>query len=418
MTFRLYYDDSFVSEFSATVLRCHALPAEKGSARFQVTLEQTAFYPTSGGQPHDTGTLGDAKVMDVVESDAGEILHITDAPLPAGPIRGAIDWPRRWDHMQQHTGQHLLSAAFVELFGAQTVSFHLGRETSSIDVALPELTASQGSDAERLTNSIIFDNRAVKAVYGTEAQLHAMGIRKAVNAEIARRAGPGGVLRAIEIENFDRQPCGGTHVARTGQVGVLLLRKVEKQKQNMRVEFVCGERAARAARADFHTLGEAARLLSCAPAELAEIVAKQSGECNQSRRELQDLQHRLAVLQAGELLEQEGAPPGGAPRWIARRLEGENSAAYLRMLATALAAHAGVVSLLVAESGAFACAKHSAVPGDLGAAVRRALQAVGGKGGGARDFAQGSLESVSGWQEFAGRVRTVFDDASSLRARG
>ena len=212
MTERLYYEDSFLREFEAEVLSCEAVRPEgiRGAenARWQVVLDRTAFYPTSGGQPHDTGTLGGAAVVEVLERDDKTVAHLTDKQVPTGPVRGAVDWERRFDHMQQHTGQHLLSAAFLELFNFPTVSFHLGREVSTIDLAAPGLDARLMEQAERRANGIIFEDRAVRVSFGTAEQLAEAGVRKAVERE--------GILRAIEIEGFDRQPCGGTHVARTG----------------------------------------------------------------------------------------------------------------------------------------------------------------------------------------------------------
>jgi len=240
MTERLYYEDSFLREFEAEALSCEAARPERSrgaeNARWQVVLDRTAFYPTSGGQPHDTGTLGGAAVVEVLERDDQTLVHLTNEQVPAGPVRGAIDWERRFDHMQQHTGQHLLSATFLELFKFPTVSFHLGREVSTIDLAAPGLDARLMEQAERRANGIIFEDRAVRVSFGTAQQLAEAGVRKAVERE--------GILRAIEVEGFDRQPCGGTHVARTGQIGLVLLRKCEKVKQRRRARGLCANRRA------------------------------------------------------------------------------------------------------------------------------------------------------------------------------
>ena len=166
MTERLYYGDSFLREFDAEVLSC-----EREGARWRVTLDRTAFYPTSGGQPHDTGTLGGAKVLEVADTEDGKIVHYTSAELPAGPVTGRIDWSRRFDHMQQHTGQHLLSAVFIDLFGFHTVSFHLGKEISTIDLEAPSIVPRHMEEAEQRTNEIIFEDRVVKVRYGTAEEL-------------------------------------------------------------------------------------------------------------------------------------------------------------------------------------------------------------------------------------------------------
>ena len=237
-TRRLYYDDSFEREFTAKVLTCEpaALPAspEAKAPAWEVILDRTAFYPGSGGQPHDLGKLGDANVLDVHEHE-DEIIHLVDRALDPGEVQGCILWPRRFDHMQQHTGQHLLSAMFQERFGRPTVSFHLGTEICTIDLRGPEPTDEILEGAERAANQVIFEDRAVTVRYGTAAELSKLGVRKEVDRK--------GILRAIEIESADLQPCGGTHVKRTGQIGMLLVRRCAKVRQDWRVEFVCGGRA-------------------------------------------------------------------------------------------------------------------------------------------------------------------------------
>ncbi len=245
MTERLYYRDAFLKEFDACVISC-----EQAGQRWRVVLDRTAFYPASGGQPHDFGTLGSAPVVEVADAEDGSVVHYTDASIAPGPVHAEIDWARRFDHMQQHTGQHLLSAVFIELFQFQTISFHLGRETSTIDLQAPAIVPRHLDEAERRANELIFEDRVVAVRFGTAEELAAAGIRKEVDRE--------GVLRAVEIEGIDLQPCGGTHLARTGQAGLLLIRSLERRRDAWRLEFVCGFRALAAARADYLRLGEAA----------------------------------------------------------------------------------------------------------------------------------------------------------------
>src|SRR5215469_13218016 len=218
-THRLYYDDSYMQNFVARVMSCvHAEPV-RGSAgtqaAWEVLLDQTAFYPTSGGQPHDLGLLGDAVVLEV-RDEGHEVAHIVDRGVALGEVNGCVNWPRRFDHMQQHTGQHLLSAMFAERFGLPTVSFHLGGEICSIDLRGEEPSRDRLQGAQRAANGVIFEDRPVKVRYGTQAQLVEIGVRKQVERE--------GILRAIEIEAADLQPCGGTHVRSTGQIGMILVR--------------------------------------------------------------------------------------------------------------------------------------------------------------------------------------------------
>lgn len=389
-TERLYYNDAFLREFEAQVISC-----ELRGGKYHVVLDRTAFYPTSGGQPNDIGRLGDAAVVDVVEREDGAIVHVMESAVAPGLVHGAIDWERRFDHMQQHTGQHLLSAAFIELFKFPTVSFHLGSESSSIDLGTATLSSKQTEEAEGLTNQMIFEDRAVEVQYGTREELAASGVRKEVDRE--------GVLRAICVEKFDRQPCGGTHVARTGQVGLVLLRKIEKQKQNWRVEFVCGGRALRAARGDFATLGEATRLLSCGQPEVPAILSKALDERKQAQRAREILLKELAVHEARELLRVAEGGAGGARRMVMHVFENAEPA-YLRIVATRLVVEPDVQALLATRGaglgagqagGHIVFAQSAGMAADMNVLLRECVQAVGGKGGGTQDFAQGSVPDAA-----------------------
>src|SRR3984893_2239978 len=263
-TRRIYYDDSFEREFTATVLSCEPMPHGTAPA-WEVVLDSTAFYPSSGGQPHDVGRLGEANVLDVRE-ELEEVVHVVDRQLEPGSVQGCIDWTRRFDHMQQHTGQHLLSAMFQERFGRPTVSFHVGSEISTIDLRGEEPSDQILEGAERASNLVIFDDRPVNARYGTAEELSEVGVRRRVERQ--------GVLRAIEIEGADLQPCGGTHVKRTAQIGTMLVRRCSKMRQDWRVEFACGIRAERIARKDFLLLRRTADQLGCAYDEVADAAAR------------------------------------------------------------------------------------------------------------------------------------------------
>jgi len=395
MTDRLYYHDSFLAEFDA-----HVVSSTPAGAQHRVILDRTAFYPTSGGQPFDTGRLGGAAVLDVSEDDSGEILHTTDRAIPLGPVHGSIDWPRRFDHMQQHTGQHLLSAIFVSLFGYATVSFHLGRDISAIDLAAPGVSPEQLAAAEQRVNQLIFEDRPVTVRFSTREELTAAGVRKEVQRE--------GLLRAIEIEGVEMNPCGGTHVARTGQIGLMLLRKCEKQKGNWRVEFVCGNRALAIAREDRRLLLEAARALGGAPADLPALVARAGDDRRQLDRQRKELQSRLAAYEARSLWD--AAPVGSDGTRIIRRVLEPADADYLRLLATKIAECGRAIALVAARPGGHVVfAQSPGLPGDMSALLRAALAAVGGKGGGTRDFAQGSCPDPVA----SGRLEGILDSAAA-----
>jgi alanyl-tRNA synthetase len=384
MTERLYYRDSFLKEFDATVTSC-----EREGQRFKVTLDRTAFYPTSGGQPHDLGTLSGVPVVEVADAPDGHgVVHYTTAEIPAGPVHAKIDWERRLDNMQQHTGQHLLSAVFLELFHFPTVSFHLGREVSTIDLNAAVVTKENLEAAERRANLLIFEDRVVAVQFGTAEELAAAGVRKMVDRE--------GVLRAINIEGLDLQPCGGTHLASTGQAGLLLIRGLERRRDSWRVSYVAGGRALKCARADFETLGRAAELLSCGREDVPAILAKSLEERRAQHAYSKRLEESLASYQADVLLRstQSGAGKSGAGTILSALIEND-SPAYLALLAAKLTANPGTVALLAGQSSGhvvFAQAKGGSH--DLGAAMREIFRDLAGKGGGSRDFAQGSLSDA------------------------
>jgi len=395
VTERLYYHDSFLQAFDAAVIS-----STQAGPHHHVILDRTAFYPTSGGQPFDTGRLGDAAVLEVAEDAAGRVIHTADRALVAGPIRGAIDWPRRFDHMQQHTGQHLLSAVFLSMFNYSTVSFHLGREISAIDLAAPGVSPEQLAAAEQRVNDVIFEDRPVHIRFGTREELAAAGVRKEVDRD--------GILRAIEIEGIELNPCGGTHVSRTGQIGLTLLRKCEKQKGNWRVEFVCGNRALAVAREDRRLLLGAARTLGGAAADVPALVERATEERRQADRLRKDLQARLAQHEARALWAGASASADGR-RLIRRVLDGAD-AEYLRLLATHAVEQGNAVCLLATRpAGHVVFAQSTGQAGDMNALLRAVLSAAGGKGGGSRDFAQGNCPDSSA----AGSIEGILDAASA-----
>ncbi len=388
-THRLYYDDSYLQAFEARVLSC--LPSQPFASPsgtipvWEVALDQSAFYPSSGGQPNDIGCLGDAKVLDVRDED-GEILHIVDREVPLGAVQGSILWARRFDHMQQHTGQHLLSAMFVERFGLPTVSFHLGAELCTIDLRGPEPSVPFLLGAQRAANHIIFENRPINVRYGTADQLARIGVRKEVDRE--------GILRAIEIEAADLQPCGGTHVKSTGQIGLILVRRCTKIRQDWRVEFVCGDRADRMASSDFQVVRTISERLGCAPDEALASVEKVFREREENFKSLQETLQQLAKARAALLL---AATPanGNGIRVIAETLRGVHPELLLP-LGTELATHERTVALIgLEETGQLVFAQHPTAGKDLSALLKQLLVSYPGKGGGTRYFIRAKLADAA-----------------------
>lgn len=374
MTTRLYYSDSYLTEFDARVV------GRTDDGR-RVYLERTAFYPTSGGQPHDTGTLGGAAVRDVI--DEGErIAHVLEAPIHEDAITGRIDWSRRFDHMQQHTGQHLLSAVVADLFGWATVSVHFGTDVSTLDVDVPAVSPEQVARAERRANEIVFENRPVTVSYEDAAD--ASGLRKASARE--------GTLRIVSIHDLDRSACGGTHVRATGEIGPILIGKVDKVRQAARLEFVCGMRAVERARVDHDALARLAQSLSAAPNEVADLVARQSARLKDAESRLRALETELAGRVARERYESVQADDAGVRRVLERRASG--SLDELRPLALATASLPRAVFVGAVESPAALLVAASDDSGfDAGRAIKAALADAGGRGGGSARLAQGMLPS-------------------------
>ena len=374
MTTRLYYADSYLTEFDARVVE----RAEDGR---RVYLERTAFYPTSGGQPHDTGVLGDASVRDVI--DEGErIAHVLDTPVNESTLTGRIDWPRRFDHMQQHTGQHVLSAVLEDLFGWATVSVHFGVDVSTLDVDVPTVTPDQVARAERRANEIVFENRPVTVSYEDAAE--ASGLRKASARD--------GTLRIVSIADLDRSACGGTHVRATGEIGAILIGKTDKVRQSARLEFVCGLRSVGRARADHDALARLAQSLSAAPNEVADLVARQSTRLKDAESRLRTLETDLAARIARERYDSVQADDSGIRRVMERRASG--SLDELRPLALATASLPRAVFVGAVESPAALLVAASDDSGfDAGRAIKAALADAGGRGGGSARLAQGTLPS-------------------------
>ena len=370
-TERLYYTDAYLRDFGARVV------AIDGRRLF---LDRTAFYPTGGGQPFDVGELGGERVLDVTDED-GRIAHVLEAPPAVAigdEVRGHVDWRRRFDHMQQHTGQHLLSAVFADLFKHATVSVHFGDASSTLDLAADALGASAVRQAERRANEIVMESRAVSVTF--EDSRAAPGLRKPSDRD--------GELRIVGIEGIDRSACGGTHVRSTGEIGPVLIRKVEKYKQLSRVEFLCGWRALERAQADFLALQRMAVQLTAGIDELPALVAARVEAERAADSERKKLAEQLAVY---HLRERRAAITPGADG-IVRIVESADAMDGLRLRAQAAALEPRTLYFGAAGSPPaliFAASEDSGV--NAGAVLKAALAAAGGRGGGSPRVAQGTV---------------------------
>jgi alanyl-tRNA synthetase len=375
MTERLYYTDAYRRTFTADVVDC--APADD---RFSVVLSATAFYPTSGGQPHDVGLVGGRRVVDVLDHEDGRLVHVVDGPLQVGAtVTGEIDWTRRFDHMQQHTGQHVLSAAFDRVADSRTESFHLGAVSATIDLAR-QVTPAEIAAAEDEANRVVWEDRAVEVRFVTADEAASLPLRK--------ESGRTGTLRLIDVNDFDLSACGGTHVARTGGIGVIAVTGSEKFKGGSRVEFQCGGRALARLREWRDALAATNRLLSVSPAELAPAIERLQGENKALARAARGFQEQLAGHVAAELVASGERVNGRI--LVARAMDGWD-AAGLKAIAAGVAKHPGAAAATFSAStpALVVIARAADLAVDASAVLKALVARFGGKGGGKPDLAQG-----------------------------
>ena len=378
MTTRLYYTAAYLRTFIAQVMERTQVDGHPA-----VRLDRSAFYPTSGGQAHDTGTLAGVAVIDVRVAADGEVLHLLAGPLPedTAEVVGVIDWPRRFDHMQQHSGQHLLSQAFDRLLGLETVSVHFGEELCTLDLAGETLNVDGLAAVERHANEIVWENRAIRAYEVSEGELASVPLRRAPKVT--------GKIRIVEIDGYDWSACGGTHVASTGSIGPISLLRVERNKDNSRVYFVCGARAVEDSRRRRQLLADAAALLDTAVEDVPTLLAARQERMREQDRLLRVMQEELLGYRAQSLLAE--AEPVGDVRLVAQVIA-DLDPAGLKSLAAGLVANPGVVALLACGEegkGTAIFARSADVELHAGQLLRSILPRFGGGGGGRPDFAQG-----------------------------
>jgi alanyl-tRNA synthetase len=377
MTERLYYDDAYTTHFDARVIGTMNIDGHPG-----VVLDRSFFYPTSGGQQHDLGLLNKIPVVDVQVTSEGDVCHILANPLPLGAkVSGEIDWPRRYDHMQQHSGQHLFSQAFYHVLGLETVSVHFGEPICTLDLDAEDLTAAQLIAVEDHANTIVWENRPIYHYWITDAELASVPLRRPPKVS--------GQIRIVEIEGYDWSACGGTHVRRTGEIGVIALLRVEKIRRQSRVHFLCGRRVLTDGRSRRALLGEAATLLDAHYEQVPELVGKLQSANKEMDRQIRVWQEEVLGYRAKMLLA--SARFVGNVRIVAQ-VQHDLDPNALKGLAQRLAAEPRTVALLCCESGGKGTAifaRSEGVDLNAGQLLRDVLRQFGGGGGGRPDFAQG-----------------------------
>jgi alanyl-tRNA synthetase len=385
VTERLYYSDSHLIEFEARVVDV----TERVSGWTAIILNRTAFYPTGGGQPSDTGTLSGLRVVECIDDGERGVLHVVQgvAPPKDAVVHGRVDWPGRLDHMQQHTGQHILSQAFVTLFNAPTKSFRVLESSCEIDVDLSNPTTDVIERAVELANNVIWEDRAITIRNVTSEEAATMALRK----EPARD----GELRVIEIEGFDLTPCGGTHAYRTGEVGMIAVRSWERAKGLTRIEFVAGVRALADYRQANRSAREVAALFSTGRDDAPPVAAQLVEENKELHRRIRVLEEMAAGVESERLLA--AAPTNADGTRVITQLFESRDAESLKKLAHALIANPQTIALLGSrdkDTARLVFARSSDAPGDMNALMREACTLLDGRGGGKPDMAQGGGKNV------------------------
>lgn len=387
MTTRLYYHDPRLLEFDAIAVE------HDGDAQ-RVVLDRTAFYPTSGGQPHDTGVLGGARVTDVIDQDA-RIVHVLDAALALGPVHGAVDGVRRHDHMQQHSAQHVLSALAADRLGWDTASVHFGEDHSTIEFTVAAVSDRQTLELERWANDVVADAREVSIGFEDAAAADRMGLRKP--------SGRKGEIRVIVIADLDRSACGGTHVARTSEIGCIQLLHAEKVRGHVRIGFLAGGRVLAQARASGAALAGVARAMNCAVGELDALVPARQAEYKALRDQIAMLECEVAASRVDALVTATARDADGIRR--IRHHASDESATILRTMAQAIAPLDHVMFAAVAPVPPTIYFATSADTGiDAGAVLKPMLAAAGGRGGGSARVAQGTAATRESLDDIATTV--------------
>lgn len=378
MSTRLYYHDSYLIAFQSTRIAQTTL---NGSPA--IRLAESAFYPTSGGQPYDHGTLNDIPVLEVIADDEGHVWHITETPIEAKSIHGLVLWERRFDHMQHHTGQHILTRAFIEVANAETIGFHLSESTVTIDLNRVDLREQDFATAESLANQIIYENRAVKAWFPDTDTLASLNLRK-ISDKVQ------GAIRVVDIGGFDVTACGGTHVAYTGEIGIIKIIKIDKRGDLTRVEFLCGKRALLDYQEKTALLNRVAAQMTTAYQQIPDILEKMREENKMLSRELKEARQTLLMYES-EALWQAASGGDSSSRKVIIQVFEDRSAADLQALASLLVVHPQTMVCLgiAGEKSHILLARSEDVTVDVVPLLKNALVPLNGRGGGRPTMAQG-----------------------------
>ncbi|MBP3952252.1 alanyl-tRNA editing protein [Bacillus suaedae] len=398
MSKKLFYQDQYIRSFTSKIKRC----TEDENGRRFVVLEETAFYPTGGGQPHDTGTLNELKVYDVVEVD-GEVRHYLQESIDENlECVGSINWERRFDHMQQHAGQHILSAAFEDVFSLKTTSFHLGTDICTIDLDVSNLTNEVVEEVEKLANTVILENRPIVAKWLTADEASSFPLRKQLSVEDN--------IRIVIIEEFDYNGCGGTHPSSTGQIGSLKILQVERQKKQVRVHFVCGNRVIQQLGEKQKVIQELTPLLNSPQPQMKEAANRILQHSKDLEKQVEQLKVRILEYEAEHFLDKMECVHS---QQIIRSTFNNRPISELQQLARIISGNTNnTVVLFVNETGEnlqVVCSKDKESYLDMNQLVKAILPLINGKGGGNAMFAQGGGDKTMSAEQLAEAILHLID---------
>ncbi|MFZ5352915.1 MAG: alanyl-tRNA editing protein [Bacillota bacterium] len=389
-TKKIYFDDSYTVDFEANILK-----VQNYKDKYAVILDKTAFYPESGGQPADKGSINGIKVVDVIEEDQA-VLHIIESPFASQKAVCSIDWERRIDHMQQHTGQHILSACFYKLYGGNTSSFHIGSDYATIEIDITEFNEDMAAAIEDMANKAIYANLPVYASIVDPETLQKLPLRKMPRVESN--------IRIVEIEDFDFSPCGGTHVKSTGEIGIIKIRRWEKLKSSYKFEFVCGMRALtdyRLKNAAIYYLGAA---MSVRDAEVITAFDKLNDSLSELQKQCSILRNELLDIEAGKNMD--NAEEYKEIKIITKLYE-KKDINDVKLMAQNIVKNPSFIVLMAAVNNAVQAvfARSEDVDLDASSLLKKVLPIINGRGGGSPKLAQGGGEITKAAQEFITKAR-------------
>jgi len=387
---RIYFEDPYQVEFESKII-----DRVKHNNRVALVLEQTCFYPESGGQPADKGTLNGEALIDVIE-DKGRILHIVDQDILEKKVKGKVDWKTRFDHMQQHAGQHILSQSFWELMQGKTMSFHLGKDVSTLEIDIQKISDLELEKAEEEANKVVFQNREIKTYFVDEDKIGEFPLRKPPKKW--------GLIRVVEVSDYDFSACGGTHPFRTGEIGLIKILKWGRIRNNLSFEFVCGSRALKDYTLKNRILLQAASRFSVGEEEVPDAVEKLFADLKSRKKQVKNVLLKLSELEARDIRQ-------NAEGRIIKKVYSGRSRDDVRHIAINIIRNPGYIVLFGLKEDNIAnliMARSEDVDFDMRELIPAASQLINGKGGGRPSLVELAGDNVENLNQILNKLESEF----------